>query len=508
MFLPWTPFALNIVLAIFQLLLIGAVDAILAIYSRFGGEYANSIRWTRQGGYPEMLISLYNSWKNLSKSTKVAMVLTIIASLAASLADKGVVYFVVPLVRQGEADSVVFKSPQFSSRGYDNSFAGWSGSIKYGTDIVDAMARMISDAKNTSGVVSGRVYTPRISKYEIACGHFDLYEYDGNTSRFIFSSGCAVAQYLLWGAFVADFHKAKVVVVSKSRWSVSAPATSTSMFTIVDASPGIGVGTTLCSLGGIRTTPASRFKPGLAALPSTTITKCVYPTGEISVLSASVVPFTFSTVKNFRDVSTAVFGEYGDLFQAMEESIKIQKSHRTRPLKRQEINTLIMKAYGGKTFPYPPNSSLAMTIEHSLALHNGVPQPVSMSTMKNVTYQAANYMASLGQNFYPDYAEEQLYILSDTRDPQQGFNVPDWLLISITVTMAVCLCLWAMTKVLLDVRYTGSLYKVVSMQLSPQIDMSAPMLIQSKFEPFEFENIPVVPVNDLYKSTPARPSLR
>lgn len=56
-----------------------------------------------------------------------------------------------------------------------------------------------------------------------------------------------------------------------------------------------------------------------------------------------------------------------------------------------------------------------------------------------------------------------------------------------------------MTKVLLDIRYTSSLYKVVSIQLSPQIGISAPMLVRSKFEPFEFENTPVVPVNDLYE---------
>ncbi|KAK5809556.1 hypothetical protein F5H01DRAFT_395263, partial [Linnemannia elongata] len=549
MFLPWTPFVLNIVLAIFQLLLTGAVDAILAIYSRFGGDYANSIRWTCQGGYPEMLNSLYNSWKSVPKSIKVAMVFTILASLVASLADKGAVYFIVPSVRPIVADSVVVKSPQFSMSGYDNSFAGWSGSIHHGTDIVDAMAKMINDAKNTSEVVNGRLYTPRTSKYEIACDHFDLDAIDVNRKRLIFNSGCAVAEYSILGVFDPDFSKAKVVPVSKGRWSIRVPATSPSMFSTAFTRPGIGVGTRICSLDGDPLKVAYRLKPGLAALPRTTVTKCVYPTGEISVLSASVVPFSFSTVKNFRSVSTTVFGEYGDLFQAMEKSINnttatsnstvfvelkvhnsfiesvvcysfeyptsgaismccIYNNVNMFIMGQQEINTLIMKAYGSKPFPYPPNSSIAMTIEHTLALHNGVPQPVLMSTMKNATYEAANYMASLGQNFYPDFAEEQLYILFDTIDLQQGFNIPNWLLISVAVTMAVCLCLWAMRNVLLDDRYTSSLYKVVSMQLSCQIEIPAPMLIRSKYEPFEFENIPVVPVNDHYERTPARPSLR
>ncbi|KAK3804883.1 MAG: hypothetical protein J3R72DRAFT_508566 [Linnemannia gamsii] len=321
MFLPWTPFVLNIVLAIFQLLLTGAIDVLLAIYSRFGGEYANSIRWTRQGGYPEMLNSLYNSWKSVPKSTKAAMVFTIFASLVASLADKGAVYFIVPSVRPIVADSNVVKSPQFSMRGYDNSFAEWSGSIHHGTDIVDAMAKMINDAKDTSEVVNGRVYTPRTSKYEIACDQFDLYAFDVDRKRIVFRSGCAVAKYSVLGVFDPDFNKAKVVRVSKGRYSISVPATSPSMFSTSFTHPGIGVGTRICYLAEGPLTVAYRLKPGLAALPRTTVTKCVYPTGEISVLSASVVPFSFTTVNDFRSVSTAVFGEYGDLFQAMEKSI-------------------------------------------------------------------------------------------------------------------------------------------------------------------------------------------
>ncbi|KAF9105555.1 hypothetical protein BGX27_009570 [Mortierella sp. AM989] len=548
MFLPWTPFVLNIILAIFRLLLIGAVDAILAIYSRFGGEHANSIRWTRQGGYPEMLNSLYNSWKNLPKPTKVAMVLTIFVSLVASLADKGVVYFVVTSIRHSEADSVVFKSSQFSSRGSTKSFTGWSSSTHYESDIVEAMERMINNARNISEVLSGRVYTPRTSKYEVACDQFDFSALDVSRERFMFSSDCAVAEYALYGVYSPNLYKAKVVSVSKGRWSINVPATPPFMFSTIGTIPGIYVGTMRCSLGPNPVSPANRFKPGLAALPITRTTKCVYPTGEISVLSASTVPFSFSTVGNFRSVSTAVFGEYGDLFQAMERSINnitassnstvflelkvhdsfieavvcysfeyptpgtismscIYNNVNMFIVKQQEINIPIMEAHGDKPFPTPPNSSIALTIEHTLALHNGTPKPISISTMKNTTYEAANYMASLGQNFYSDYDEEQLYVLFDTTDPQQGFEVSDWLLVSITITMVICLCLWAMTKAFLDVRYTSSLHKVITIQLSPQMKILAPMLIRSKFEPFEFENIPVVPVDDIYGPDTVIPSL-
>ncbi|KAF9987139.1 hypothetical protein BGZ75_001012 [Mortierella antarctica] len=537
MFLPWTPFVLNITLAIFQLLLVGAIDAILAIYSRFGGGYANSVRWTRQGGYPEMLTSLCHSWKNLPKATKVAMIIMIVASLAASLADKGAVYFIIPSVKLDTAEPLVVISPQFAPRGLQRTFSGWISSIRHGADLVDAMTKMINDTTNIPQAVNGRVHTPRTSDYETTCDQFDLHLL--NASNLLLSnSGCTMVQYAPYGVFTADYTKASVVHVTKGRWSIRVPATSEASFSTLGTALNILVRGGICALGELSPKIALSLKPGLAALPTTLVTKCVFPTGEISVLSASVVPFFVSPATTFRSVAASVFEEQDDLLQAMEVSINSTTATTNSTLfmeltsqdssievvfcfaygypttslscmysnfnllivKQQGMDSPIAKARGGKPLPYPPSTSLAMAMEHVLVLHNGVPQPISMPTMKNATFEAAHYMASLGHNFYADYNEEQLYVLFDTMDPHQGFKVPDWLLISITATMAVCLCLWGAAKFLLDARYTSSLYKVVATQLSPQMGMSAPMLMQSSFEPFEFEHIPVVPVDDVQEA--------
>ena len=297
------------------------------------------------------------------------------------------------------------------------------------------------------------------------------------------------------------------------------------------------MGSKICALGEILSKVASDIKPGLASLPKTSVTKCVFPTGEISILSASVVPFFVPIAMDFRSVAAATFDGYDILLQAMEVSIYNTTATTNATLfleltshdsfteaifcfsygylttslscmysnfnifivKQREVDDLITKARGGKPLPYPPRSSIAMIIDHIPALHGGVLQPISMPAMKNATVEAAQYMASLGHNFYADYDEEQLYVLFDTVDPRQGFKVPDWLLISITATMVVCLCLWGLTKVLLDARYTSSLYKVVATQLSPQMGIPAPMLVRSKFEPFEFEEIPVVAADRLFE---------
>ncbi|KAF9961316.1 hypothetical protein BGZ70_008323 [Mortierella alpina] len=502
------------------------------MYSRFGGRYANSIRWTRQGGYPEMLTSLCNSWKNLPMPTKVAMTLTIFASLAASVADKGAVYFITPAVRMGAAEPFVVKSPQFVQSGVQRTFSGWSSSYPYGADIVDAMKTMISVTADVPEAISGRVYTPRTSDYVITCDHFDL-QFEMRevlaSNLLLPNNGCTVVNYVSYGGFQAEFDRAKVVNVAKGRWSIRVPATSNATVASVGTSWSIFVDRRICALGEPLTSVSEHVKSGLTALPSTMVTKCVYPTGEISVLSASVVTFFVPTSTSFRRVAATVFDGHDDLLQAMEVSINNTPatsnatqfteltSHDSfiealfclaygRPavslrcryhninmliIKQQGLDGPITKARGGKPFPYPPSTSIAMTIEHVPILHSGVPQPISMSTLKNATFEAAHYMASLGHNFYADYDEEQLYVLFDTMDPHQGFTVPDWLLISIATIMAVCLCLWGAIKVLLEARYTSSLYKVVATQLSLQTGMAAPMLMRSRLEPFEFERIPV-----------------
>ncbi|KAI1286128.1 hypothetical protein EDD11_000591, partial [Mortierella claussenii] len=99
MFLPFSFLTITILLALFQALLVCTVGAALSIYSRYGGDYANSIRWVRQGGYLEMYSTLVNSRDIIPRSTKLILVTTILASLAAGVADIGAVYFVHPATR-------------------------------------------------------------------------------------------------------------------------------------------------------------------------------------------------------------------------------------------------------------------------------------------------------------------------------------------------------------------------------------------------------------------------
>ncbi|KAG0369414.1 hypothetical protein BGZ54_010000 [Gamsiella multidivaricata] len=152
--------------------------------------------------------------------------------------------------------------------------------------------------------------------------------------------------------------------------------------------------------------------------------------------------------------------------------------------KRQAISPLIKAARGGSPLP-DPLPFIDMTVIRLPA--GGHPIPVSMVGLEAATASASQYLALLGQNFYPDWDASKLYVVYDTMDQDQGFEIPLWLLICMGVVAAVCLATWMYALILLPERCTSSLYKVLTMQLAPEVNSSAPMLIKSKMNPMEFE---------------------
>ncbi|KAF9105554.1 hypothetical protein BGX27_009569 [Mortierella sp. AM989] len=534
MFLTWSLFTVNVILAVFQFLLVGAIGAILAIYSRFGGEYANSIRWTRQGGYPEMLNSLYNSWKSVPKSTKGAMVLTVFASLVASLADKGAVYFITLAERQTNASFIMVNTSQFVpvSAGVRR-LSGWSTNIPYGADIVEAMVKMINDTKNIPEVVSDRVYIPQTSEYEIGCNQMAVVALETNITehpQFILrSEGCMV---LIFGVSVGNkplFANATIINRSNGRWSIAMPfiplqypSEIVPIAVLGNNSTDLGAGFKLG--GGLLVSP----QDGIVSLPYTLTSKGVTLTGETLVLSVTNMPFSTSTVQRFRNVSIAIFDDYDDLFQAMEASVnnatfrwstnlftelRIANSTiealicyssglpglmctytiiRAILVKQQDLNPIIAEARQGRPLSMETGPVVSMTIDHTVAKVNGTRQLISLSTMKNATFEAAHYLASLGQNFYMDWNASQLYIIYDITDIQSGLEIPFWIMLCIPITMIICLGLWVATECFMDGRYTGSLHKNIAMQLASQMKSSAPMVMRSKVDPLEFEKVPIV----------------
>ncbi|KAF9171508.1 hypothetical protein BGX21_001820 [Mortierella sp. AD011] len=144
------------------------------------------------------------------------------------------------------------------------------------------------------------------------------------------------------------------------------------------------------------------------------------------------------------------------------------------------------------------NISALMMVEH-LHIINATIIPRSCSSLRDATAEASQYMASLGQTFYADPIAGTIAIFFNVFDHVKGFDIPPWLLICVPVIMIICLVLWACTDHYLDKRYTGSLYKVISLHIALKIDSSAPVLMTSKIIPLEFEGTPIFLEEDMYE---------
>ncbi|KAI8595406.1 hypothetical protein EDD21DRAFT_420691 [Dissophora ornata] len=494
--------------AVFRFLVIASVGSILAIHSRFGGEYSNSIRWARQGGYLEMCKALFHSRNNIPSRAKLIMVITITASLAASLADKGASHFISASQQTGDLlDTIAVSSTQFASRTIVCSFSGWSTSINYGDDVQEAMTALISNKQNIPNMAPGRTYTPHTSHYEVGCDQWNI-TFNNAAYSYSRNGGCSLVDLMIPN--LINYDNATVVQISEEDVVWNPPPVSN----------------------------------GLALPPRTSITKCVLDTGGMEIISMSSIRLVAQSIQNFGNITRTVFDEPDELIHSMEAAISnttlmlhnmvfmelktlasyieafvcasalnqtalscVYITVDAFTVEPQETDPRLVETHGGKPFQPDPTQSTRIIVDYIPITANGTQAPVPLSNIKNATTAASNYMASLAYSFFSSYSESHVYVLFDVAATENGFEVPTWLLISLAVAMVICLCLWGLTSYFLNERYTGSLYNAISMEISSRINVSAPMIMRSKVIPIEFEGMAILGDNDINKPSPSIPEV-
>ncbi|KAG0226765.1 hypothetical protein BGW42_003417 [Actinomortierella wolfii] len=111
--------------------------------------------------------------------------------------------------------------------------------------------------------------------------------------------------------------------------------------------------------------------------------------------------------------------------------------------------------------------------------------------LRNASRSSTELFARLGHNFYIDWENEISYIMYDTADTQEGLEIPTWVVISVLAIITASALLYA-SSLLLDEKYSSSLYKNIAIQMAPQIGANAPMLMRAKLDPVRFEETPAV----------------
>ncbi|KAF9911477.1 hypothetical protein BX616_010569 [Lobosporangium transversale] len=550
MFLPWTIFAVNATLALFQFLMIGTVGSVLSIYSRLGDKYANSIRWTRQGGYLEMIKSLYNSHGATPNRVKAVMVATLLISLAASLLDKGVAHFINPAARPGKTNTTMVVTRQAINPGRVYHFGGWAGVARNDESIVEIMASMINSTRNIPNAVSGRTYTPRLTPYDSLCDFFDLTVLGlpgtswEHPKLALMSGGCS-ALHIHFFNFPLDFEVEKATVTQSSedqhRWTIVFPGTwniEESLLGAMHSFQGRDCEASETYAGQDYTDQVDQLDTSLL----TEMTKCILSTGDVIVLSIGTVRFSVAEAEEFETTTATMFSDRMSIFQDMATDIRtaikkygyeeypllmevqasgtsfdilactfFMRASRPRPscifaninsqiIRPRKNDTDIATALNGRPFggfkrtTFSEKATSAIRIQKlPIADENGSVAPTNISQIRVDTAAATGYMASLGQNFYADYNQSQLYVLYDTLDMELGLDIPLWLLITVGTLMGLCMCVWAATEMLLDEKYTSSFFKITSMQLKSHTNIIAPALLPSKMDPLELAGVRAFP---------------
>ncbi|KAF9573570.1 hypothetical protein EC968_008325 [Mortierella alpina] len=127
--------------------------------------------------------------------------------------------------------------------------------------------------------------------------------------------------------------------------------------------------------------------------------------------------------------------------------------------------------------PYAPFGRFTVDIlaEHLPLTNNAsVNQPrYATTSILSTPKDAATYFASLGQNFYIDWAERKILLIFDTMDPLKGYEIPLWLFVTVIASMASSLAFVLVVEFSLEDKFKRSLHWMLSKELEPS---KAPML--------------------------------
>ncbi|KAF9199268.1 hypothetical protein BGZ49_010635, partial [Haplosporangium sp. Z 27] len=282
-----------------------------------------------------MLESLVNSIKKVPFRVTAILAITIIACFIASIGDILVVLSIHPTTFLHNPSFVVSKTPQFTQAFSSFAeFAGWTASIPYGASITDAMISMINNTQNIQNPEIGKVYTPRTFEYEIKCNQLNMYMFNKtNNSPLLSNGGCSTGYFVPISDATIDPSTVVLRNVSSDHWSIVAQGSSFSkgVPSTIDSIISGATDKWQCGLKDVEGGLLEWRVYGLALYPTTKVSKCVLPNGEIRVLSVSSVRFTgYSLADNntettasevFAAGATLTFTEYDDVLQSMEYSM-------------------------------------------------------------------------------------------------------------------------------------------------------------------------------------------
>ncbi|KAH7054748.1 hypothetical protein BKA57DRAFT_452079 [Linnemannia elongata] len=555
MIFPWPFAVSSIAITFIKIILSGTIGAVFTFYVRYShDDYANSIRWSRLGGLYETTTLLKNSWRKLPKRSCIVMTVMIIANALTLFVTIFLGAFVSRTDMASDPSWAVVVTGQVPP-GHFQSWADWSGFMQADAAMEDTLELVLNNTRWNPNPLPQTVYTPRKYDYEILCDETGLLFGNSNENfSLVYPSpndDCNVLLVVLQNGFGYnwDAKKATNRLISEGVHMATAPFSYSSEMggDFLELEPSV------TTFNGVRCSSCSPDlalfmffpKDGLTSLPKTCVTRCQYDTDDAIVTAATYTKFAVNRLNDFDKITTSIMDDASSLplLQPMRTAIN-NGTFLTTTYNSASVNSTLViltsistnvdlfmctstfsnttsvagtvglicsyvhfTAIAIKPQPWDPitpadfkqsiDAKLNITNKNEITIyHLPSGSKDSMATYSSLhllkaTTDAAVYLASLGHNVVMNTQVEQLYILYDTIELKDAFEVPTPLLIFLLVFSLVCIIVWASSAKLAPV-FSGSVYKVIYEEIKSKDDKTQ-MLMDCTHNPLVFEGYQVIP---------------
>ncbi|KAF8943368.1 hypothetical protein BGZ47_005486 [Haplosporangium gracile] len=425
----------------------------------------------------------------------------------------------------------------------------WSSFMEADATMKDTLELLLNDTRFNPNPNPRTVYSPRKYDYEVPCDEIGVgLGIDNKDLSFIYSSPNDNCKMLFVALPVIvlkwDPRKASDRLVSPGVHMVVAP-----MFTAVklrELEPVVyAFNSRFCStLVRSGSLFLSTFpKDGLTSLPRTDATRCQYGSDDSLVMAATHIKFAVNHLDNFDKVTASIFDDPSNLplLQSMRTAINngtflspfnnstlviltkmstnsdllicasiLSNTTSTTDTMGLLCTYLVVVTITTKPQQWDPTiptvlnpkinapfNALTTTNQNEVSIHHissrsgDNRETFSAAHLLKATTDVTEYFASLGHNVLMNQKGNQLYVLFDTVEFSDAFEVPTPLLIFLLIAILMCIVVWGFSETHYTPVFNGSLYKVI-FEVIESKDKKTPMLMDWTHEPLAFEGYQVV----------------
>ncbi|KFH68308.1 hypothetical protein MVEG_05126 [Podila verticillata NRRL 6337] len=547
----------SITISIIKIILSGTIGAIVGFYVKYcRDEYSNSIRWSRTGGFYEMVTLYRNTFGRLSTRSRTVMVLMILASLSTLFVT---ILLGASVSRTKSAANTANKSV-FTQQPLSTNFIEWTDWIAYmeaDATMEGTMTSLLNGTIFNPSPSPQTVYTPLRHTYDVPCTETGAAISNGlNEMPFQYPSphdNCKVVLLKIQSyTHIWDDKRASNQLISPGLHMVVAPM-SFLKGDLYDIEPSFNAyNGKFCTLKLPAPTMFNAFpKDGLTALPRTDATRCQFGSDDSFVVTATRIKFAVNHLSDFDKVTVMIFDDPSNLPLLKDMRAAINNGTFASPtnsstivlltnmsdnvdflvcasrflgqpndmglvctymatatiaIKPQSWDPIITADLNRNSLPADPNSLINrndISVYHMppLGSRNNM-TTYSAAHLLEATNNATKYFASLGHNVIMNNETGRLYVLYHTVELTDAFEVSTTLLIVLGSIVVICGLIWGISEACYPTVFNGSLYKLIYKEIKLK-EEKTPMLMKFQHDPLAFNGYQVIPDLDEQPRAPA-----